>query len=160
MELKIKEFLFIFVVLLVLPVAIAEPVDLEIEGRCRHYNVTIKNLSPGCYDVKIDITNQNGRVGEIFDPKVGWKSSFFYAKEICTENEITVETRVLTGDRILYFKGFLKSGSMEWESKYYTITQSCPVKKFVMDDFMFLSIVLVVILLLLIGVVLYVKVLR
>lgn len=149
-------------VLLLFPLApIKQPIELNIEGSCRDFNVSVENLYPGCYDLKVDITNLNGRVGEIFDPRVGWKSSFFYVKELCIEGEsIKLQTRAYTNDRILNFKAFFRSGSTEWESEYYEIIQDCPGGLEEENMEMFFVPVLIAIMIILVGIVLYVKILK
>jgi hypothetical protein len=137
--------------LLVLPLAAAgaaEDFSLEISGSCRDYNVTIalEGFGAGCYDVKVDVTTAAGRVGRIFDPREGWKSSFFYvADDFCIEapeapenategaasDETSKATRTYmlkadTPAEVLNFRGSLRHGSMTWETGYYEVVQDCP----------------------------------
>ncbi|MBU0899053.1 MAG: hypothetical protein KKB03_00405 [Nanoarchaeota archaeon] len=100
---------------------------LDIEGDCVYYNVTVSDLEEACYNIKIDVTNENGRVGEVYDPREGWKSSYYYVNEVCVASggEIKVHVRA-SEDSILNFRGTLKSGSSEWQSEYYEIVQNCP----------------------------------
>lgn len=156
---------------LFIAVYIAQPVyakdfTLEIEGKCMDYNITVSGrLEEGCYDVKIDVTTPAGRVGEIFDLREGWKSSFFYVKEaFCigkeeankTVNE-TFHVRANTPSGTLHFAGKLKSGSETLESGFYELEQDCPELP-VREDGFAIVVTLVVIVILLAGITLYVKV--
>lgn len=123
---------FLALSLLLMPSVISESLSLEIGGKCGEYNVTIDILGfvPACYDVKVDVTTSEGRVGEIFDPREGWKSSFFYIKEgICLHSENDSRTYTLrTGDteEVLNFRGYLRNDSKTWETGFYEIRQDCP----------------------------------
>ncbi len=125
-----KTIMLIAFLLFVLPVH-AQNISLDIQGNCIEYNVTLvaAGLEEGCYDVKIDVTTQRGR-GEIFDPRQGWKSSFYYINEIlCLENTTetsrTFQLRAPLGDEV-NFMAKLKSVSGTWESSYYTVEEKCP----------------------------------
>ena len=65
--------------ILLIPGVQGQTVQLDIEGTCQSFNATVslQAFGPGCYDVKIDVTSLEGRVGEIFNPRQGWTSSFF-----------------------------------------------------------------------------------
>ncbi|MFH1445249.1 MAG: hypothetical protein ABIF08_02080 [Nanoarchaeota archaeon] len=133
----VRYLISVIVLFLIIPVVSAETnVVPYIEGNCMDYNVSataladegrVSQLEEGCYDIKVDITTPNGRVGEIYDPKEGWKSSYYYVNEICISagDEITVQTRA-SQDPVLNFKVTLKSGSSQWESKYQEVVQDCP----------------------------------
>lgn len=114
-------------------------IKLDIEGNCTEFNVTFiaSNFSPGCYDIKIDVNSPTGRVGRIYDPRKGWKSSFFYIKDyFCIESQNnssrhneTFKLKAESENQSLSFKGKLRQGSSSWESDFYTIDQNCPEKE-------------------------------
>ena len=119
--------LILLIVSLVSLVQAQEVLELDIEGNCVYYNVTVSDLEEGVvYDIKIDVTNENGRVGEVYDPREGWKSSYYYINEIRVGSggKIKVQVRA-SEDSVLNFKGTLKSGSSEWQSEYYEVVQNC-----------------------------------
>jgi hypothetical protein len=111
-----------------------EALGMDIQGVCRNYNVTLSlyGFPEGCYDVKIDVTSPAGRVGEIFDPREGWKSSFFYIREgFCVEESEGVvkniyRLRTDSSSGVLNFAGSLRFGSRSWQTGYYSILQDCP----------------------------------
>jgi hypothetical protein len=119
--------------LVLLPVVGGEGLSLDIQGECKEYNVTLFLLGfmEGCYDVKIDVTTPAGRVGEIFDPREGWKSSFFYVKgDFCIEElgitNRTYKLRIVSNSGVLNFAASARSGSRSWSTGYYPVTQDCP----------------------------------
>jgi len=138
-------------------------VSLEIQGQCMGYNVTVKTqgLGEGCYDVKIDVTTPAGRVGEIFDPRQGWKSSFFFVNEgLCIGGQNTSTFQVRAGTtQDLNFAGSLRFGSKTWDTGFYEIKQNCPITAG-QDYQAFWIAALLAILVLVAGITLYVKVLR
>jgi len=79
-------------ILLFSAVSFAQKMDMDISGQCRNYDVTliVNDLEEGCYDLKIDMTCPEGR-GEIYDPREGWKSSYYYIDEaFCIGKEIAI----------------------------------------------------------------------
>ncbi len=123
----------LFSLLLSFPV-LSQEVSMEIEGECREYNVTIvlENFEPACYDVKVDVTTPAGRVGRIFDPREGWKSSFFYVNEgICVDGENTTvngtySIRAETSSPLLNFRSSIRHASRRWETGFVEFGQDCP----------------------------------
>jgi hypothetical protein len=116
------------------PAVLAQDLTLEINGTCREFSVTVlaDGFDHGCYDVKIDVTTHNGRVGEIFDPMQGWKSSVYYNYDaLCINDDVTSATfqvRALTDQETLNFLGKLRKtccGMPTTQSSYYNITQDC-----------------------------------
>ncbi|MFH1364731.1 MAG: hypothetical protein ABIH52_03690 [Candidatus Aenigmatarchaeota archaeon] len=107
-------------------------VSLFIEGTCREYNVTVTldGFESACYDTKVDVTTDAGRVGRIFDSREGWKSSFFYVKEdLCVENGSVNKTYQIKADTVspqLNFAGSIRHGSQTWTTGYYEVGQDCP----------------------------------
>ncbi|MFH1977884.1 MAG: hypothetical protein ABIJ92_00995 [Candidatus Aenigmatarchaeota archaeon] len=126
--------LILIVSLLILPSVNAhiEQLSSTIEGDCREYNVTVvpHGFTENCYDVKIDVTSTRGRVGEIFDSREGWKSSFFYvSNDLCiSDSEVFEKTYQVRADdsEILNFKTTIRFGEKLWSTEYYEITQGCP----------------------------------
>jgi len=142
-------------------------VSLDVAGTCQDYNVTVKlvDFPEACYDVKIDVTTSAGRVGEIFDPREGWKSSFYYVLEdFCTTYEPELEKvyhlRVSTRDPVLNFRGSVRYGSSTWNSGYAVVTQDCPETVGILDDHVFWIVSGVAVIIILVGLVLYTKVFR
>lgn len=160
-----KYLLIFFIFLFLIPSALAQTVSLDVEGKCREFNVTVtlSSFEDACYDIKIDVTTSDGRVGEIFDPRQGWKSSFYYINEdLCVENNESSKTYVLRADTdnpILNFAGFARLGSRDWVLGYSTVSQDCST----VEDLGFSALLLgaaVVILVLLAGVTAYIKVMK
>ena len=148
-------------IFLFLPCVLAQDITLEIEGSCADYNVTViaTGFEESCYDLKIDITTIEGRVGEIFDPWQGWKSSYFYIKEgfcVGTEDEIRSESYKVRTDskEKLNFLAKLKHDSKVWDTTYYEVEQDCLKAD---DDSLFL-VSLIVILILSSLIMFYVKI--
>ena len=96
MGVKILSFLILF--LLAMPVASAQEMKIiYVQGKCIDYNIKIEaeGLERGCYDLKID--SPDGRVGEVYDPDGGWKSSYYYLKNgYCTGKENVFRFRAKT----------------------------------------------------------------
>jgi len=118
-------------------------ITMSIQGICEDFNVTIyaSGFESGYYDVKVDVFHPTqGRVGRIYDPTEGWKSSIYYvdmALQIFdnTTNasgvfEINAETRL---DE-LNFQVKLRKASETWESEYFMFLQDCPESEG-FDDF-------------------------
>lgn len=157
---------FIFAFLLVffpaLPVVQAQQIALLTEGTCVEYNVTIRldDFEDGRYDVKIDAFNRDGRrVGEIYDPLKGWKSSYFYVTEavlVDGENNYgNFQIRVDTHDDFTIVIS-AKSQSKTWTSDPYEVVQNCPETEMAQPPLFFLGLMMVV-LLLVVAVTLYTK---
>lgn len=154
---------FVFAFLLaLLPLAQAQQIALLTDGTCVDHNVTIRlnDFEDGLYDVKIDALNSDGkRVGEIYDPLKGWKSSYFYVTDAMrVEGEdnygnfrIRAETR---GDFTVVISA--KSGSTVWTSDPHTVKQDCPDTEMAEPPFFFLG-VMVGVLFLVAAVALYTK---
>jgi len=139
-------------------VNLAGDVKLEIQGSCVNYTATVVNLSAGCYDIKVDATSVNGRIGEIFDPREGWKSSFFFVNNICIEGGNVKFLLRTSEDETLNFRATVKSNatSSEMQSSYVAVEQHCPVKQPEPIEY-FLIVVLLSIVIVFAGIVLYVK---
>ncbi len=113
-------------------VALAQNIKLDIDGSCKEYNVTLtaSDISAGCYDAKIDMTTPSGRIGRIFDPREGWKSSIYFVNEaLCvntTEANRTFQLVTESTYENVNFAAKLRFGSNTWQSSYYEIKQDCP----------------------------------
>ena len=127
--------LFPLILLFFVPSAFAQTASLGIEGTCREFNVTVSlhDFSEGCYDVKVDVTTPSGRVGRVFDPREGWKSSVYYVNNgLCIGNgqsgsgtfQLLADTRS-TG---LNFRGTVRQGSRTWDTDYHNIINACPIE--------------------------------
>lgn len=171
-------FLILFSVLI--PSATAENITLDIRGECREYNVTLtaEGFESACYDAKIDMTTSAGRVGRIYDPREGWKSSFFYVEDdfcieestanqtnLTTETNLTSKTsktyklKADTSSPTIYFRASLRHASSKWDSSFIEFGQSCPEQPSgpsLPMEYFFLA-VLVVILIILAGIALHKK---
>ena len=161
--------LALLLALLFVPLASAQQINLDINGVCREFNVTgiYTNLEKGCYDVKIDVTTKDGRVGEIFDPRLGWKSSFYYINEnFCTEaNLVNVHKYRMKADTDYGLLNFIvtlrnSTGEQTWNSGYIEYTQDCRNYQEEIDFNIFLLAVFVVVLLIIAGITAYVKIFR
>ena len=161
---------FLGALILLIPSVQSQSAELDIEGTCQSFNATVslQAFGPGCYDVKIDVTSPEGRVGEIFNPRQGWTSSFFYVKEgICITEEqanetanATYELRTPSSPTQMTFTGRVRQDARVWDTNQLTFTQDCPpLSGLPGDSTVFLTAALVM-LIILIGIVLYVKVLR
>jgi hypothetical protein len=148
--------------------AVSQNISMSIQGKCKEYEVTLvlENFEIACYDVKIDVTTPAGRVGEIYDPRQGWKSSFFYIREdFCVEvaNETlnkTYHVRANTISPKLYFAGLVRHGSSTWETGFQEVTQECPEIPKGQIDPIFWLVVLVVMVVILAGLVAHAKITR
>ncbi len=142
---------------------------LDINGICKEFNVTVTvdMFDYGYYDVKIDVTNPElGRVGEIYDPVQGWKSSNYYISDglHVTEdvNSATFHVRANTDEEQLNFLCRLRETTSPWktwDSEYYNINQSCTTFSGWGNE-LTLLLSLLVVLILLAGITLYLKVLK
>ncbi len=150
--------------------ALSQEVSMGIEGECMDYNVTVflDGFGTGCYDVKIDVTTPAGRVGEIYDPREGWKSSFYYVNEgFCiqedtnqTENK-TFLLRATTSSGQISFSGTVRHGSVTWNTGYHDIVQDCPSSSpMIMTDQQFFLAILSVVLVILAGLVIYKRIMN
>ena len=156
--------------ILLIPSVQGQTVQLDIEGTCQSFNATVslQAFEPGCYDVKIDVTSLEGRVGEIFNPRQGWTSSFFYVQEgLCITEEqanettnATYELRTPSSLSQMTFTGRVRQDARIWDTSQLTLTQDCPPLSGLPGDSTFFLVSLLVVLIILIGIVLYVKVLR
>jgi len=166
---KFSIILALFLMVLFLPAAWAlEPpksITLDINGSCMEYNVTVSPdmFDYGCYDVKIDVTTANGRVGQIYDPMQGWKSSLYYVTDgMCLDqdnNNATFQIYAATKYEELNFKCKLRAGDKIWESEYYTIQQTCPEPPAESIE-VILIVSLIAIVVLLVGITAYIKILK
>lgn len=139
---------------------------------CKTYYVELNIFSSdiSCYDVKIDITTpEGGRIGEIFDPREGWKSSYYYVDDdFCIKNNESNEThtyklRADTEESLIYFQFSIRkntSSEILWESNYFDIEPECIDTEQYPDDNLFWLGGLIALVVILAGVVLYVKVFR
>jgi len=162
-------FLFFCTIAVPLPAQSIEPpptIFLDIQGECREFNVTVSvdMFDYGLYDVKIDVFNPElGRVGEIFDPVQGWKSSVYYINDDLEINEYKNSNvflvRANTYAEELNFICRLRSGNDVWDSEYYNITQSCDNLPYPSNEIILLVSSLVI-LVLLIGITVYMKILK
>lgn len=157
---RLKIFLPIFFLILFLPPVQAQELTMDVEGSCIYYNVRIKaeGFERGCYDVKIDAKSPAGRIGEVYDPREGWKSSFYYIKDgFCITGERTYKDfkfMAKTHNDFSFVAG-LKMGSRTWISEYYDVKQNCPQQTEI-PEYFFLGALLAV-MIMLAGLVLYVK---
>ena len=155
-------FVFVTLSLFLIPSVLSESVSLDIVGVCREYNVTVnlEDFESACYDVKVDVTTAVGRIGRIYDPKEGWKSSFFYLDEgICVENgNASGVFRVMadTNSPVINFKGSVRADSKTWESDFFERVQDCP-QVFPEESLVFWLAVLVPIAVILAGIVWHAK---
>jgi hypothetical protein len=157
--------LALLVSLVFIPSALAQTVSLDVEGSCMEYNVTVtlRDFEDACYDVKIDVTSTDGRVGEIFDPRQGWKSGFYYVNgDLCVENNESSRTYAVrtTDESVLNFFGAARLGGRDWVSGYYTVTQQCATLEEILGFPAFLLAICVAILLVIAGITAYVKVMK
>jgi|GEM_PF-4431431 len=155
----LKILFFVSAFLLLIPVALAQELTLEVNGSCIDYNVKLiaEDFEKGCYDVKIDVKTPEGRVGEIYDPNEGWKSSYYYIKDgFCNQESYYKNFELKVGTKKDFsFVASLKSSSRVWTSDYYEVKQNCPKESLEPENF-FLA-VLIVVLILLAGITFYVK---
>jgi len=120
---------------------VRDKVTLNITGNCSNYQAFLSahKLPPQCYDVKVDVTSPGGRVGEVYDPRSGWQSSFFYVKDhICPASEqsntsvsfnTSVKLRVPHSARDISFRGKLRPSTESgptYETRPHDLTQNCP----------------------------------
>lgn len=138
-------------------------ITLSFEGNCREYNVTLvaENFEKGRYDVKVGIISEGGgrSSGRVYDPKQGWKSSYYYVDEVLrTENgseSVTLKVQTDTAENVTMV-GKLRKDGRTWKSGEYKISQDCPEPE-QMTRPLFLLIVLIAVLVLLVGVTYYRK---
>jgi len=160
----------LFLLFLAFPVMAIEPpptIWLGIEGTCHEFNVTVSvdMFDYGCYDVKVDVFSpQEGRVGEIYDPVQGWKSSMYYIYDgLCIDAETsngTFKVRADTDAEELNFMARLRDtccGMPTWDSGYYNITQQCDSAPEGVGNESMLLVLLLVVLILLGGITFYVR---
>ena len=114
-------------------------------------NPTAEGFEEACYDVKIEAVSPSGR-GSIYDPREGWKSSFYYISEALCNG--TGSFQLKTDDsETLHFLAKLRLGGNVWQSSYHEVQQDCP-----QTDVLFIfAVALVVVLILLSLVTWYVK---
>ena len=147
----------VLLLILSVPLVLAqsEKIVIEIEGTCINYNVTVSSdsLETGCYDVKINVRSPDGRIGEIYDPVEGWKSSFYYIKNGICSREKVFRLRVKS-QKDFAVSAILKRGSRTWESDEIAVKQKCPEGMKPPEFFLW---VLIVVLVLVAGISLYVK---
>ena len=147
-----------------------QEVSLDISGDCQEYSVTLSasGLDNGCYDAKIDITSPSGRVGEMYDPQKGWKSSFFYVEgDLCIQdgpNETATKTyqmKAKTNTPTIYFEATVKNATTgrTWSSPLYDVMQDCPQPPDPLGPVFWLAALLAMVLILG-GVVVYVKIIK
>lgn len=162
------------IIIFILPQsAISQNLTMNIQGECMDYNVTVflEGFGTGCYDVKIDATTPAGRVGEIYDPREGWKSSFYYVNEgLCIQEDPsqsnlthnkTFLLRILSSSPQVSFKGTVRHGSVTWGTGYQDVVQDCPPSSpMIMTDQQFFLSVLTVILVILAGLVIYKRIMN
>ncbi len=144
--------------LLLLPTARAE-IILETEGNCVDYNVSVmaEGIEDGCYDVKID--SAGGRVGKIYDPEKGWKSTFYYVEDgFCVKNGTCEKEFMLRAETYRDFSlvATLRSGSGKISSESCEVEQKCASLDLASLEYFFLF-ALVSVMLLVILLALYVK---
>lgn len=151
--------------LLLTPLTVAQDLDFRVEGTCQNYNVTVlaTDFTPGIYDVKVDVHSQGQRVGEIYDPAEGWKSTIYYldgALQVEQNNNspqrnVTVEITAQTRNNITMYAR-LRRNDKTWTSQEKTITQNCPEPEPISPAKFFLA-ALAAVLLILVGVTVYKK---
>ena len=111
----------------------------------------------------IPVTSENGRVGRIYDPKEGWKSSFFYVREgVCVEDgngSRIFRVRADTNSPVINFRGSVRTDSKTWDSESFERVQDCP-RVFPESDLVFWLAVLVPIAVILAGIVWHARVTR
>lgn len=125
---------FALAFLFFLPPVLSEEASMLVVGTCREYNATVslEGFEAGCYDVKVDVTTPAGRVGRIFDPREGWKSSFFYVRgDLCVEDAAqnvskTYRLSAETSSGNLNFRGTVRYGEKTWEAGVQEKVQDCP----------------------------------
>lgn len=152
---RLKIFLPLLFLMIISNLVSAQNISLAITGECHNFNVTLSEtgLEEGCYDVKIEALSPGGS-SEIFDPREGWKSSFYYIdKGYCLGRE-TYRIRTNSNED-LNIKVKLRKDSKTWSSDYYRLKQNCPQEQ-ERPEYFFL-IVLLSILIILIGITAYVK---
>ncbi len=152
----LKYMALFFALLFLVPTVNAQQFFMDIEGECIDYNITlmVNDIPYDCYDVKIDAIVPDKRVGEIYDPIEGWKSSYYYIKDgYCVGKENNYMFRAHTSED-LNFIAKIKVGSETLTSDYFTVEQNCP--GLTEMSYLFLAMVLSV-LFLVAGLTLYVK---
>ena len=134
-------------------ISLAQNITLDIQGTCKDYNVTITadGFEEACYDVKIEAMSPTGS-SSIYDPREGWKSSFYYISEAFCNETGTFQIRADDSDT-LHFLAKLRLGGNVWQSSYYEVQQECPQT----DELFIFAVVLIVILVLLAVITWYVK---
>lgn len=139
----------VLLLLLMLPGGLAADLPLAVEGRCREFTAFVP--ADRCGDVKVDVTTADGRVGQVYDPRGGWKSSVYFVQEVCPQaGQLEVRVRTETREPHLFFRASLREGEKMVTSDFVTVEQQCLRTE---DVTTFLLPVLVVILLLVAGVV-------
>jgi len=155
----------LLILLIFSSIAFAQEISLDIQGTCKEYNITLFTSGiDGCYDVKIELTSPDDITGSIFDPREGWKSSFFFIKEALCTNESASKAFAMRTDSTsatINFEAKLRPVSeteVAWESGYYIFNQKCPIT---VDDTAFVFLVaLIIVLVLLFAIALYIKPLK
>ena len=149
------------IMLVLVPLASAQSVSLDVQGSCREFNVTVTlaDFGEGCHDVKIDVTTPAGRVGRIYDPRSGWKSSIYYVNEGFCVSDGENASRIFhvfadTSYNELSFKGSVRHGSLTWDTGYYDIRGSCPVVE-TLDDIEVMFVLIIAIEIIVLGYVLW-----
>jgi len=150
-----KSWTLAFVLFLIVfsSISFAQNITLQITGTCKEYNVTITatGFEEACYDVKIEAVSTKAS-SSIYDPREGWKSSFYYIDEALCNNTGSFQIRA-DDSETLHFLAKLRLDNNVWQSSYYEVQQSCPET----DELFIFAVVLVVILILLVLVTFYVK---
>lgn len=160
-----KFYVLVPLLLLFLPMASAQELSFETEGKCQEFNVTVHtyDFEPGNYDVKVDVNSDGGRVGEIYDPVGGWQSTMYYvngALEVKEENgrtygNATVDISADSRNNLTMFAR-LRQNDRTWTSEKREVTQNCPERENIESE-KFILISLVAVLLILVGVTIYKK---
>lgn len=160
----LKLFVFLFMVLVLMPFAQAQEGQIGVitDGSCVDYEVTLTldDYENGYYDVKIDIfTPEGSRIGEIYDPIKGWKSSYYYVEDAIKiqgdKNYETFKIRANTHKDFTIQISIRKDSSI-WKSGYHEIKQDCPEIELIQPP-LFLMAVMITVLILVAGIALYIR---
>jgi len=156
MKFKILPIILFFVFV---PLVSAQEMAIGVFGNCHDFTVKIstQNFEPGCYDVKIDINSPTGK-GEVYNTEKGWQSSYYYIKgDYCTQGNTSKSYKIrVNTDNDFKFLVKLKLNTTTLISDYYNVHQNCPGEKEIKPEYFFL-VVVSSILIILSGVVVYVK---
>ena len=152
---RLKIFLPLFFLIIISNIVSAQNISFAIDGECHEFNISLSSsgLEEGCYDIKIEALSPSGD-SETYNPREGWKSSFFYIEKGYCGGVEHYKVRTTSNDD-LEFRVKLRKNSTILSSDYYKLKQNCP--KNYQNPEQFFLVVFLSILLILIGITAYVK---